>query len=177
MAVIPTAAGASLLKGRLGSSDLLPLAREVLRGGLRLPLARRYTLKSLGYGCDMLGRVAATATGNIDQSCARKIAEVTRHVLRSKIEPGLRQRIWQARIGVARDRHVGFLRKLLQKRIHQVRAQRAIETHGERLHMLHRVPKRLGGLRGDKRLTASPNRRRDHHRQFLTVLIEDLANG
>jgi hypothetical protein len=43
--------------------------------------------------------------------------------------------------------------------------------------MLHRVPARLSSLRGDQRLAAAPHRRRDHHRQFLAVMIEHLTDG
>ena len=43
--------------------------------------------------------------------------------------------------------------------------------------MLHRVPECFGGLRGDHRLAAASHRRRNHHRQFLAVLIEHLADG
>ena len=43
--------------------------------------------------------------------------------------------------------------------------------------MLYRVPKRFDGLCGDHRLAATPYRRRNHHRQFLAVLIENFADG
>ena len=79
--------------------------------------------------------------------------------------------------GIARDRHVRFFRELLQKRIHQIGTERAVEPHRQRFHVPHRVPERLSRLRRDHRLAATPHRRRDHYWQFLAVLIEDLADG
>jgi hypothetical protein len=43
--------------------------------------------------------------------------------------------------------------------------------------VLHRGPERLNLLRRDHGFPAPPDRRRDHHRQFLTVLVENLADG
>ena len=145
--------------------------------GRRPQLPRRLAFERFGDRRDVLGRVAAAAAGNIDQPSSRKVAQITGHVLRAQIEPGRRKRIRQTGIRIARDRHVRLLRELLQERIHQIGTERAVEPHRQRLHVLHRVPERLGGLRGDHRLAAAPHRRRDHHRQFLAVLIEHLADG
>ena len=115
----------------------------------RPQLSRRLAFERFGDRRDVLGRVAAAAAGNIDQPSPRKIAQITRHVLRPQIEPGFRERIRQAGIRVARDRHVRLLRELLQERIHQIGTERAVEPHRQRFHVLHRVPERLSGLRGD----------------------------
>ena len=68
--------------------------------------------------------------------------------------------------GIAGDRGARLLRQLRQERVHQVRAERAVEADRERLHVLDRVPERLDGLRRDHRLAAAPDRRRDHDRQL-----------
>ena len=44
------------------------------------------------------------------------------------------------------------------------------------LHVLHRVPQRLDRLRGDHRLAAAADGRRDHDRQLLAVRVEHLAD-
>ena len=79
--------------------------------------------------------------------------------------------------GIAGDGRARLLRELLQKRVHQVRTERAVEPDGERLDVLDGVPERLDGLRGDHRLAAAPDRGRDHDRQFFAVLVEDLLDG
>ena len=84
---------------------------------------------------------------------------VAGHVLRPKIETRFRKRIRQARIGIARDRHVRLFRKFLQKWIHEIGTERAVEANRQRFHVPHRVPECLGRLRGDHRLASAPHRR------------------
>src|SRR4030088_2145732 len=97
------------LRYQTRSRSTLSLGEGFL-SGLRPPLSRRLAFESLGDRRDVLGRVAATAAGNIDQPSPRKVAQITRHVLRPQIEPGFRERIRQTSIRVARDRHVRLLR-------------------------------------------------------------------
>jgi TolA-binding protein len=63
-----------------------------------------------------------------------QIRQIPRHVIRPKIEPRRRQRIRQSRIRIARHRNIRLLRKLAQKRIHQVRPQRAVQSHENGAH-------------------------------------------
>src|SRR5437660_6064558 len=79
----------------------------------RPPLSRRPSLERFGDSRDVLGRVAAATAGNVDQPSPCEVAQKTGHVLRPQIEPGFRQRIRQAGIWVARDRHVHLLRDIL----------------------------------------------------------------
>src|SRR5580658_2967048 len=64
-------------------------------------LSWRLAFESFGNGRNVLGSVAAAATGNIDQSSACEVAQITSHVLGTEIEAGFRERIWQAGVGVA----------------------------------------------------------------------------
>src|SRR5579859_3351995 len=64
------------------------------------PLSGNLPFQRLGDGRDVLGRVAAAAAGNIDQSCPRKVGQIASHVLRPQIEPGLREGIRQSGIRV-----------------------------------------------------------------------------
>src|ERR1700674_831399 len=162
---------------RTRSRSTLNLVSEGFLRGLLPPLSWRLAFERFGNSCDVLGCVAATAAGNIDQPCPCKFAEITRHVLRPQIEAGLGEWIRQTRIRVARDRYIRLLRELLQEWIHQIGAERAVEPHRQRPHMLHRIPERLHGLRGDHRFAPAPHRRRDHHRQLLAVLVEYFTDG
>src|ERR1022692_6960 len=159
------------------SRSTLILVGEGFLRGLCSPLSRRLAFERFGDSRDVLGRVAATAAGNIDQPCPCKIAQITCHVLRPEVEPGFREGIRQTGIWVARDRYVCLFRELLQERIHQIGTERAVEPHRQRFYVLHRVPERLSRLCGDHRLAATPHRRRDHYRQLLAVLIEHFTDG
>src|ERR1700732_5211433 len=108
MAVIPRdgVASASWARARsryqTHSRPTLNLGDERFLCGLRSPLSRRLAFKRFGDSRDVLGRVATTAAGNIDQPCPCKIAQITRHVLRPQVDPGFRERIRQTGIRIAR---------------------------------------------------------------------------
>ena len=106
----------------------------------------------------------------------RKFAEKIAHVLRLQIKARRRQRIRQTRVRITRNRRVGFFRKFREKRPHQIRAERAVQADGNRLDMLHRVPKRLDGLRGNHRFTAAADGGGNHDRQNFFVLLEHFLN-
>src|SRR5450631_717596 len=126
MAAIPRdgVASSSLARPRsrylTRSRSTLNLVGEGFLSGLRPPLSRRLAFERFGDSRDVLGRVAATAAGDIDQPCPCKVAQITRHVLRPQVEPCFREGIRQPSIRVARDRYVGLLRELLQERIHEI---------------------------------------------------------
>src|SRR5579863_5858610 len=95
----------------------------------RSPLSRRLTFERLRNRSDMLGSVPTVTTGKIDQASLNKVTQVPGHIFRPQIKTGFRQRVWQTSIGIARDRDVSLLRKLLKERIHQIGTERAIEAH------------------------------------------------
>jgi hypothetical protein len=134
-------------------------------------------LEGLRDGRDVLGGVAAAAAGDVDQAGLGEVAEEAPHVLGLKVEAGGGERVGKARVGVAGDGRGGLLRELGQEGVHEVRAEGAVEPHGERLHVLHGAPEGLDGLRGDHGLAAAADRRGDHHRQVSVVLVEDLSDG
>src|SRR5580704_10520327 len=113
----------------------LGLAGERFLGGLRPPLSRRLAFERLCDSRNMLGSISTAAASDVDQPSPRKIPQITRHVLRPQVEAGFRQRIRQTGVGVTRDRHLRLFRQLLQKRIHQIGAERAVEAHRQRLYM------------------------------------------
>jgi len=56
---------------------------------------------------DMLGRIAATAAGDIDQAATCKIAQIARHVRRSRSKRSPKAD-WATCIRVTRDSHIRF---------------------------------------------------------------------
>ena len=54
----------------------------------------------------MLGRVAAAATGDVEQATRGKLTELARHVDWAEIEAGRGEWIRHARVGVTRDEGV-----------------------------------------------------------------------
>src|SRR6202047_1930965 len=128
MAEIPRdgAASAALAQPRsryrTRSRSTLNLVGVGFPSGCRPPLSRRLAFERRGNSCDVLGGVAAAATGNINQPRSRKVSQIAGHVLRAQIEPGFREGIRQTGIWVARDRHVRLFRELLQERIHLIGA-------------------------------------------------------
>src|SRR5882757_4788539 len=76
-----------------------------------------FAFECFGYRYDVLRRVSTAAAGNIDQSCPCKVAQKTGHVLRPQVEPGLRERVWQTGVWIARDGYVCLFREFAQKRI------------------------------------------------------------
>src|SRR5271155_1596412 len=131
MAAIRTSGGASAQWLRLRSC---PAPAGVgFFGGHCPEVSWRLTFERFGDRRDVLGGVAATTAGNIDQSSPRKVAQIAGHVVRPQIEPGRRERIRQTCIRIAGDRDVRFLRKLLQEWVHQIGAERAVEPYREGL--------------------------------------------
>src|SRR5579871_4661238 len=108
----------------------------------------------------MLGGISATSARNVDQSSPRELSQITGHVLRAKVEASLGKRIRQPGIGVAGNRHVRLFREFLEKRIHEIGTERAVQAHRERLYMPYSVPECLRGLRRDHRLASAPHCRR-----------------
>ena len=77
--------------------------------------------------------------------CA-KSCEQPRRLRRRFVVAGVGHRIGQAGIRIARDERVGDARDFLDVRPHQRRAERAVEAHGQRLHVAHRIPERFRRL-------------------------------
>src|SRR5450755_2286785 len=81
----------------------LTLEGKGFRNVSRPPLSRRLASERFGDCRDVLGCVAPAPAGNVDQPAARKIAQITGHVFRPQIETGLRKRIRQTGVRIARD--------------------------------------------------------------------------
>src|SRR5580700_6200686 len=78
---------------RTRSRSTLNLMGEGFPRGCRPPLSRRLAFERRGNSRDVLGGVAAAATGNINQARPCKVTQIAGHVLRAQIEPGFREGI------------------------------------------------------------------------------------
>ena len=107
--------------------------RDTSRGGL--------ALERLGDGLRCApGVLPQQPPGDVDEPRVGELAEVPAHVGRSQVEARRRERVRQPGVRVAGDGRARLLRELGQERVHEVRAERAVEPDRERLHVLHRVP-------------------------------------
>ena len=145
-------------------------------GFLGREVARMPAFECLRDGSDVLGCVAAAAAGDVDESALRKLAEETAHVLRLQIEAGCRKRIGQTSVRIAGDGGVGLRREFGEKRPHQVRAERTVQADRQRLHVFHRVPIRLNGLRRDHRLATASDGGRNRDRKNDLIRVEHFLD-
>src|SRR5277367_7044582 len=112
MAAIPRDAEASPSRARARSRCLIRSRATLDLPGVGLfrpcrpPLSRRLAFECLGDGHDVLRSISTAAAADVDQPTPSKVAEITRHILRPKIEARFRKRIRQPGIWIAGDRHV-----------------------------------------------------------------------
>ena len=113
------------------SRSTLNLARASERffGELRPNFPRRLAVERFRNCRDVFGSVSTTAAGNVDQSAVCKLRKITRHILRAEIEARFRKGIRQTSIGVSRNRDVRLFRELLEKWIHEIWPERAVESY------------------------------------------------
>src|SRR6185437_11287907 len=116
---------------RMRSNSTLNLVGTIGRffGELRAELSRRLALECFCDCRDVLRSVSATAAGNVDQPAVCKLRQITRHVLRPEIESRFRKRIRQTGVGVSRDGDVRLFREFLEKWIHEIGPERAVESY------------------------------------------------
>src|SRR5579862_486984 len=75
------------------SRATLKLGNEGFLDLLNSPLSWRHAFEDFGDCRDVFGRIAAATAGDVNQTCLRKLSQITGHVLRPKIETCFRQRI------------------------------------------------------------------------------------
>src|SRR5579862_9166625 len=68
---------------------------------MRSKRSRRPAVERLRNRRNMLGSISTATTRDVDQPSPCEVAQITGHVLRAKIEPGLRKRIRQTGVGIA----------------------------------------------------------------------------
>ena len=107
-----------------------------------------------------------------------EFAHEARHVGRFEVKAGGRERIRETGVRVGGDEGVGgFFRELGEEGPHEVGADGAIETDGERMVAADGVPHGLDSLGGDHGFAAETDGGGDHEREPNIVLGEDLLDG
>ena len=95
---------------------------------------------------------------------------------RRLVVTGLGHRVGQSGIRIARYVRIGDTRQFFDVRAHQCRAERAIESHGQRPNVPNRVPERLGRLARQRASRRIGDRARDDDRQPSAATIERLLD-
>ena len=127
-----------------------------------------------GFGnrANMVGRRAAASADDVDDAIGGEAADLRRHRLGAFVV--LAKRVGQAGVGIGAHQCVRYIGDLGQMFAHSARAERAIETDGERARMAHRMPecrRRLAGKRAPRTVSDGA---RDHQRQAGAALGERL---
>ena len=169
-------------------ADLCELARRIAYGLWFESAEAQRSLAGLRHARFALGQHlhnglqvrrcgAATTACHIQQSLLRQIVQCFRGINGPFVITRFRQGIGQACIWITMHKRIGFLRKLADVRRHLLRAERAIDAHGEGLCVGDGIPKRLGRLAGKRATGGIGDRHRNHHRQPFAGLIKNLLNG
>ena len=161
---------------RAGAQHIRLRAAEAHRVRIGGDLTRRETFHGFRDGGDVRRRVAAAAAHDVHEAAAREILRVASHVRRQQIEARGCQRVRHARIRIRGDEAIRLRGEFFEEGAHLVRAERAIQTDGQRLHMPHGIQIRLRDLPGDHRLATRPDGGTDLHRQLDFIFFKHLAD-
>jgi hypothetical protein len=137
--------------------------------------ARRKTRDRLADMGDVLGRGAAAATDDVDQSGLGKFA-YQRCGLAGLLVV-LAEGVRQAGIRIGADRHIGDARELLDIGAQLLRPERAVEPDHGGLAVADRIPEGLDRLPRERAAGGIGDRARDHDRQIDRQLAHGAAHG
>ena len=138
-------------------------------------LTRRLAGDRRGDGADVVGRGAAAAADDVDQTGVGKFADQARHGLRPLVI--MAEFVGQAGVGIDADQRVGDARQLGNVRAHLSRAERAIEPDREWGRVGDRIPECLRRLPGKKPAGAVGDGAGNHHRHVDAALLQRLGHG
>ncbi len=124
----------------------------------------------------MRRRGAAATARDIQQTLIRQIAQRLRRVDRPLVVARFRQRIGQAGVRITMHKRIRDARKLADVRRHFLGTERAVDAHGEGLRVRDGIPKRLGRLPRKRAAGGIGDGHRNHHRQSLAGIFENLFN-
>ena len=119
------------------------------------------------YGFEVLGRGAATAADDVDQSGVSELAEQLRHEAWALVVTA--ELVGQTRIGIGAHEGVGDARDLGDVGAHLARTEGAIEPDRERRGVTHRIPERRRSLPRQQPPRAIGDGAGDHHRHMLAA--------
>jgi len=112
----------------------------------------------------MLGTGAAAAADAVHKASLRELPEQRAGSRRLLIVTA--ERVGQAGVRVAEDRHRGGTGEVRQVGPHLLGAEGAVDADGQRRGVLDRDPERLDGLPGEVAAAPVDDRNRDHQRQL-----------
>ena len=149
-------------------------AREAQRARARGNRPRGDAADGVGHRADMLRRGAAAAADDVEPAASRPFADMCRHRLGRVVV--LAEGVRQSGVRMARDARLGDRGQLFDIGPQLLGAEGAIEAHGDRLGVPHRVVERLGGLAGKGAPRGVGDRSGDHYRDAQAVALESLLD-
>ena len=124
-------------------------------------------------GRDVLGRGAAAAADNIDQTGFGEFAEQLGHIFRALVV--IAELVRQSGIGIGADECVGEPRQFGDMRAHFARAERAIEPDRERVACCTEFQNAPGVWPDSSAPGAIGDRAGNHHRHVEAALLANLV--
>ena len=141
----------------------------------RVPLARLQALDRLGDGLDVRRRRAAAAADDVQPAVlGPALDQLGRHLGRLVIGAEL---VGQAGVGIDADQAVDLRVERIDVGMQLGGAEAAVQAHGERLGVAHRMPERLDGLARQVAAGEVGQGHRDHHRDDLAARLARLVGG
>ena len=122
----------------------------------------------------MLGRRAAAAADDVHKAGLGEFAKQFGHVFRAFVV--ITELVGQARVRISANEGVGEPAKLVDMRAHLARAQRAVESDGNRIRVLDRIPECTWRLARQQTSRAVGDRARDHHGHIKITLLAKLRD-
>ena len=135
---------------------------------------RRDSADGLHDRADVVGRRSAAAADQVDEAAGRELSEESSGRLRSFVVAAKRVRQSGVRMGAGVKRR--NRREFREKGAHLRRAERAVDSHGDRVRMGDRGPERVHGLPRERSATAVGDRDRDHQRKRNRLLVEEFEH-
>src|SRR3974377_890465 len=136
---------------------------------------RRLARYRLGDGSDVLGRRATAAADHVDQASLGEFAEQLGHIFRALVV--LTEFVRQPGVRISADEGIGDAADLSDVGAHLARAERAVETDGDRIGVAHRIPERRRRLPGQQTAGAVRYSAGDHHWDVKAALTANLLDG
>ena len=125
--------------------------------------------------CDMIGRGAAAAADDVDETGGGKLADQARHVFRALVI--LAEFVGQSGVRIGANQSIGDAADVGDVRAKIFGAERAIESDGDRPRVAHRIPERLGQLPRQQPAGLVGDGAGDHHRHVDAAFLANLGDG
>ena len=124
---------------------------------------------------DMIGRGAAAAADDIDETGCGEFADQPRHVFRALVV--LAEFVGQAGVGIGAHQRIGDAADVGDMGAQILGAERAVEADGDRPGVAHRIPERLGQLPRQQAAGFVGDGAGDHHGHVDAARFGDFGDG